>query len=58
MFGCGWWCNAKAHCTLVIGKDAIFGVFRKDHPALGCRPGPGGWRRIVAPLATLGCSVA
>ena len=41
--------NALRFSALVIALPAICTGFRKEHPALGGRPGPGGWRRIGPP---------
>jgi transposase len=39
----------KPYYTLVIANRAIFDLFRRERPAPGGHPGPGGWRRIGAP---------
>ena len=40
----------KAATTLVVSDHAIVWLFRRECPVLGCRPGQGGWCRIVPPL--------
>jgi hypothetical protein len=39
----------RLYAALVIAETAIFGLFRRERPALGGRPGQGGWRRIGPP---------
>jgi len=41
--------KALRFSALVIAETAIFGLFRRERPALGGRPGQGGWRRIGPP---------
>ena len=47
--GLRWW-GSKRNPTLVVSDHAIVWLFRRECPVLGCRPGQGGWCRIVPPL--------